>query len=97
MALLSGARNDRNKHLAQKLFHNMKIFSGMTNSLTPASVLLANVYASCGDIEKATDIRSHLEVSDGKRKAGLAWTMVNGQVFVNLKLLFLNKKYKMIF
>ncbi|CAF1298082.1 unnamed protein product [Rotaria sordida] len=42
-ALLSGARNNRNIHLSQTIFDRIKkLFPELTNSLTSATVLLAN-------------------------------------------------------
>ncbi|CAF1464338.1 unnamed protein product [Rotaria sordida] len=81
-ALLSGARNNRNIHLSQTIFDRIKkLFPELTNSLTSATVLLANVYASSGDIEKALDIRIQLTQTGAKKKAGLSWTIVNEQLF----------------
>jgi hypothetical protein len=85
VALLSGARNINNTDLSQNVYDRMKkLFPQMTNPLTAAAVLLANVYASSGDIDKASDIRVKLNQSGVKKKTGLSWTVVNEQLFVSL-------------
>ncbi|UJR34389.1 hypothetical protein I4U23_021797 [Adineta vaga] len=82
MALLSGARNRNNIHLSQNVYDRMKkLFLSTTNSLVSAAVLLANVYGSLGDIDKAKDIRIQLHQSNTKKKIGLTWTHVNGQLY----------------
>ena len=83
--LLSGARNVNNSDLAQQVYNRMKkLFPQMTNPLTSAAVLLSNVYASSGEMDKAADIRRELYRSGAKKKVGLSWTEANGQVFVSL-------------
>ena len=47
MALLAGARNEKNCDLSQDIYNEMKkLFPTMKDSLTAAAVLLANTYAS---------------------------------------------------
>jgi len=65
-----------------------KIFPQSNDLLTSASTLLSNVYGSIGDIDKASDIKIQLNKSHAKRKVGLSWTVVNGQVYVRCKLIF---------
>ena len=85
MALLSGARNERNVELAEQIFHRIKkLFPELTDTLTAASVLLANVYGSTGHMEKASDIRHQMHKRGVKKKIGLSWTVINGQVYVSL-------------
>jgi hypothetical protein len=85
VALLSGARNINNTDLSQNVYDRMeKLFPQMTNPLISAAVLLANVYASSGDINKASDIKRQLHKSGVKKKVGLSWTAVNEQLFVSL-------------
>jgi hypothetical protein len=85
VALLSGARNVNNSYLSQNIYDSMKkLFPQMTNPLISAAVLLANVYASSGDINKASDIKRQLHKSGVKKKVGLSWTAVNEQLFVSL-------------
>jgi hypothetical protein len=87
VALLSGARNMKNSHLSQQIYNQMKkIFPELTNQLTSASILLANVYASSGEMEKALNIRNQLSESGAKKTIGLTWSAVNGKIFVSLKL-----------
>jgi hypothetical protein len=87
VALLSGARNENNSHLSQQVFDQMKkLFPELKDSLISASILLANVYASSGELEKASDIRIQLTKSRAKKKLGLTWTVINGQLFVSSRL-----------
>jgi hypothetical protein len=82
--LLSGARNQKNSYLSEKVYHRMKIlFPQMKDPLISGAILLANTYASSGDIEKASNIRTELHKSGAKKTIGLTWTVVNGQIFVN--------------
>ncbi|CAF4874568.1 unnamed protein product [Rotaria sp. Silwood1] len=80
-ALLSGARNDKNSKLAQDIVDRMhKLFPDFKNSLVSASILLANVYASSGAMEKTTDIKIQLHTSGAKKKVGLSLTEVDGKI-----------------
>ncbi|CAM2722356.1 unnamed protein product [Rotaria socialis] len=82
MARLSGARNIKNSPMAQKVYDQMKkLFPDLTDSLTSASILLANVYGSSGDIDKATDIQTQLYQSGAKKKVGLSCTVVDGETY----------------
>jgi hypothetical protein len=95
VALLSGARNEKNSHLSQQVFDRMKKrFPEVGNSLPAALVLLANTYASSGDMEKASNIQIQLSRSSVKKTIGLSWTVVNGQYFVSLLLIY--KKNRII-
>ncbi|CAF1222236.1 unnamed protein product [Adineta steineri] len=77
-ALLSGARNFKNTDLSQNLYDRMEnFFPQMTSSLTSAAVLLANTYASSGDIDKASNIRNKLHKSGQKKQMGITSTVVN--------------------
>lgn len=64
-----------------------KLFPELIDPLISATILLANVYASVGEIGKASDIRWHLTQSGAKKKVGATWTSVNGQFFVSLLLM----------
>jgi hypothetical protein len=87
VALLSGARNVNNSYLSQNIYDSMKkLFPQMTNPLISAAVLLANVYASSGETDKASDIKIHLNKSGAKKKSGLSWTVSNGQIYVSLSI-----------
>ena len=82
VALLSGARNVKNNSLSQQVYDRMKkLFPESQDPLISASILLANVYASTGDIDKASDIRNQSGV---KKKIGLSSTVINGQLYVSL-------------
>ena len=73
VALLSGARNERNSQLAQDVFDRMRrLFPQPIPSMVPASVLLANVYAASGDLDRASDIRKALQRSGMRKKVGLS-------------------------
>ncbi len=86
VTLLSGARNEKNSHLSQQIFDRMKkLFPDLNDPLMAAAILLANVYGSSGDIEKASDIKIQLNKSSAKKKIGLSWSAANGKVFVSLE------------
>ncbi|CAF3317577.1 unnamed protein product [Rotaria socialis] len=71
-----------NANLAQQIYDRMnKVFPQSDDSLVSAATLLANVYGSIGDIDKASDIRIQLTKSGAKKKSGLSWTVVDGQVY----------------
>ncbi|CAF1413922.1 unnamed protein product [Rotaria magnacalcarata] len=81
-ALLSGARNAKNVYLSQNIYDRMKkLFPEEKDPLISAAVLLANVYASSGEIDKASDIRLEIYKSGTKKKVGLTWITVDGQVY----------------
>ena len=74
-----------NISVSQNIYDRMKkLFPQRRNPLTAAAILLSNVYASAGDIDKASDIRIQLHKSDAKKKIGLTWTVTNGKVHVSL-------------
>ena len=85
VALLSGARNEKDSRLAQVVYEQMKkLFPESTRSMVPASVLLANVYAASGDLDRASDIRRELQRSGMKKQPGLSWTAVQGKMYVSI-------------
>ncbi len=87
VALLSGARNEKNSSLAALVFDRMKqLFPDLPKSLTSASVLLANVYGALGELEKASDIRYKLIKSGVKKQIGISSTVLNGRFYVSLEL-----------
>jgi hypothetical protein len=51
--------------------------------LASALVLLANVCASTGDLEKSLNIKRQLSQLGLKRKIGVSWTETDGQVYVS--------------
>jgi len=71
--LLSGARNVKNSYLSQNIYDRMeKLFPQMIDPLKSAAILLVNVYASSGEIDKASYVRIQLHKSGGKKKIGLS-------------------------
>ncbi|CAF5116123.1 unnamed protein product, partial [Rotaria magnacalcarata] len=81
-ALLSGARNAKNVYLSQNIYDRMKnLFPEEKDALISAAVLLANVYASSGEIDKASNIRLEIHKSGTKKKVGLTWITVDGQLY----------------
>ena len=84
VALLSGARNKNDCFLAEKTFNRIQEnFSQDRDLFIAASVLLSNVYASTGDLDKANEIRKKISKVGVKKKVGLSWTEVNGKIFVS--------------
>ena len=84
MALLSGARNEKNIYLSQNVYDRMKkLFPEMKDPLMSAAVLVANTYASFGEFHKASDIRIQMIKSGVKKKVGLTWTRVDGLIYVS--------------
>ncbi|CAF3241443.1 unnamed protein product, partial [Rotaria socialis] len=82
MAMLSGARNNRNSVLSQRLYNQMKsLFSNKKDDFIAASILLCNTYSSLGQFEQAAHIRSTRIKEFGKNvKVGLTWTEANGEL-----------------
>ena len=87
VALLSGARNERNSHLAEQVYDRMKkLFPQSYDLLTSGVTLLANIYGSIGDLEKASDLRMTLKNSNFKKKIGISRTVINRKIYVGLDL-----------
>ena len=61
-----------------------KLVPESKHSTVAASVLLANVYAASGDLEKSFDIRRELQRSGKKKKPGISWTSINGLIYVSI-------------
>ncbi|CAF3185331.1 unnamed protein product [Rotaria socialis] len=82
MALLSGARNNRNMTLSEKIYNRMKtLFPDQKQGLLSGSILLSNVYSSLGKYEQAKNLRYHEKKELGvKVKIGLSWTEVYGEL-----------------
>jgi hypothetical protein len=95
VALLSGARNEKNTDLAEEVFEQMKrLFPGLTNPLIAASVLLSNTLASSGNIKRAIEMRKNFNPAGAKKKIGLSWTVIDGQFYVSQRKFFTPKKVK---
>ena len=91
MALLSAARNAKNINLSQNIYDRMKkLFPERKDPLISAAVLLANVYTSSSEIDKASDIRLEMYKSGTKKKVGLTWITVDGQLYVSQQLYYLS-------
>ena len=86
VALLSGSRTSKNSRLAEEIYDRInKLFPKLKDSWVSASVLLANTYASTGDLGKATDIKKEIAQSGLKKRSGLSWTTTsNGKYYVSL-------------
>ncbi|CAF3656312.1 unnamed protein product [Rotaria sp. Silwood1] len=82
MSLLSGARNKKDNHLSEKIYIRIEEkFPKHKNRLVSASILLSNAHASVGDIEKSLNIKNKLYQLGLKKKIGLSFTEINGQIF----------------
>jgi hypothetical protein len=93
VALLSGARNEKNVNLAEEVFEQMtRLFPGLPNSLIAASVLLSNTFASSGNIERATEMRMKFNPAGAKKKTGLSWTVINGLFYVSEEKIIVDPK-----
>lgn len=81
--MLSAARNQKDPALSQKYFDRIEqLFPEMKDYLLSAIVLLANTYASAGNLTKAAELRGKIGQSGRKKTAGLSWTMVDGKIRV---------------
>ncbi|CAF3771817.1 unnamed protein product [Rotaria sp. Silwood1] len=82
MCLLSGARNNHNKNLSEKIFNRMKyLFPDEKERLVSGVVLLSNIYSSVGEHELAKNFRSRQIKELGRKvKKGLSWTDANGEI-----------------
>ena len=93
MALLSGARNQRNSSLSEQIYQRIeKTFPNSKDGLISGAVLLANTYQSSGNSEKAEYIKNKLNVEGVKKRQGLTWTEVNGKIFVSQHIFHLFKQ-----
>ena len=84
VAMLSGARNQRDSELSQRLYDRMtSLFPGQKPALISASILLSNTYLSTGEHERAQEIRlKRIKQFGRKVKPGLSLTDVNGELVV---------------
>ena len=84
VALLSGCRNRKHSQLADVVYSRMrKHFPEEKSSLTAAIVLLANTAASSGDMDRALNVRDHLNRPDMKKTVGLSWSSVDDKFYVS--------------
>lgn len=84
VTMISGARNQRQPFLSQRLYDRMKcLFPDHRSELVAASILLSNTYLSVGDEQRAQEVRLDRIQQFGKKvKPGLTWTAVNGELLV---------------
>ena len=83
MSLLSGARNAKNGELAKQQSEIIRRrFPSANDALASMSVLVGNTLASLGEFQEASDIRLTMAQSGWKKKSGLSWTEVNGEIAV---------------
>ncbi len=96
MAILSGARNEKNVFLSQKVFDRIQLlFPDANISQASPYVLLANTYGAQGDLPKAADVRTKMNKIGVKKVTGLSWTVVDEEIVVsNMKI---KKRFKMTF
>ena len=88
VSVLSGVRNAKNGQLAKERSDIIRIrFPWVKDEFASVSVLLGNTLASSGEFQEASDVRWALAQSGWKKKAGLSWTEVNGEIAVDEKIL----------
>jgi len=79
--MLSGARNEKNADLSQKIFDRIRLlFFNDKSYLSSATVLLANTYGLSGDFARTSELRMKMSQSGMKKLPGRSSTMVNGKV-----------------
>ena len=89
VAIMSGARNQYNNNLSNKLFLRMqKLFPDQKEDLLSASILLANTYFSAEQSDQTENLRKEVSESPVRRQVGRSWTCVNGQIVVSDKSFF---------
>ena len=83
--MLSGARNEKNAYLSQKIFDRIHLlFGNNENSLSSATVLLANTYGLTGDFARTSELRMKMRQSNMKKMPGRSSIIVNGELVVRL-------------
>ena len=81
---MSGARKAKNVALSQSVFDRIqKLFPTSNDVLTSAWVLLGNVYAASGNMDKASEVRKAFAVSGLQKQIGESCITVNGQTYVS--------------
>ncbi|CAF1579670.1 unnamed protein product [Adineta ricciae] len=81
MSLLSGARNRNDVPLARQITQRIKQLDHLDDDrLASTSVLFTNILASSGDLEEASQLRREMSQSGIKKKVGVSWTEVNGEI-----------------
>ncbi|CAF1653489.1 unnamed protein product, partial [Adineta ricciae] len=81
VSLLSGARNQNNVSLARETIHRIQeLFQNADEYLVSASTLFTNILASSGELDEASQMRHDMYRSGAKKRSGLSWTEINGEV-----------------
>ncbi|CAF4135071.1 unnamed protein product, partial [Rotaria sordida] len=82
MCLLSGARNNHNSKLSEKIYNRMKsLFPDEKEGLTSGTILVSNIYSSIGEYQQAKEFRSsQIKELGQKIKPGLSWTDGSGEI-----------------
>ena len=89
VAILSGTRNHGHSRLSHQIFDKINhLFPKDEERIVSASILLANTYALSGELEKASNIKSKYLKLNTKKKIGVSWTEIDGELVVNF--LFVN-------
>ena len=85
VSMLSGARNEKNADLSQKIFDRIYLlFSHNKDDLSSATVLLANTYGLSGDFTRTSELRMEMSRSNLKKIPGRSSTIVDGKLVVRL-------------
>ena len=98
VTMLSGARNEKNANLSQKIFDRIRLlFSHDKNSFSSAIVLLANTYGLTGNLTRTLELRMEMSQSKLKKVPGRSSTVVNGKLVVRLdKSIWHDKKKEIV-
>ncbi len=85
VTMLSGARNEKNIYLSQKIFDRIRLlFFSDKSSLSSATVLLANTYGLSRDFARTSELRMKMSQSKMEKVPGRSSTIVNGKIVVRL-------------
>ena len=84
--MLSGARNQRQSDLSQRLYDRMtSLFPDQKSALISASILLSNTYLSTDEPQRAQEVRlKRIKQFGRKVKPGVSWTEVNDELLVTV-------------
>ena len=83
VAMMSGARTQRNTALSEKLLARMsKLFPDLQEDSISALILLGNTYSSAGDSNRSSDIRKQIQESRVRPQIGQSWTCIDNQLTV---------------
>ena len=83
VSLLSGARNRNDVSLARQITQRIKQLGHLDNdNLASAYVLFGNTLGSSGELQEASQLRLEMNRLGIRKKVGLSWTEVNGEIVV---------------